>query len=88
MGQPEGEGLKVGFDSSFRLDFHGSNVTSDAGLIPYRKLEGVLRLFDLVSKDFSDRRTGRNVQHGIENLLRQSVYSQLVDTRTLTMQPG
>ena len=77
MGQPQGEGLKVGFDSSLRLEFHGSKVTSDAGLIPYRELESVLGLFDLTSTVFTDKRTGRNVQHGIGNLLRQSIYSRL-----------
>ena len=77
MGQPEGEGLKVGFDSSLRLEFHGSKVTSDAGLIAYRELESVLGLFESATIDLSDRRTGRNIQHGIGNLLRQSVYSRL-----------
>ena len=41
MGQPQGEGLKVGFDSSLRLESHGSKVTSNAVLIPYRELDGV-----------------------------------------------
>ena len=77
MGQPQGEGIKVRFDSSLRLEFHGSKVTSDAGLLAYRELDGVLGLFDLVYKDLSDVRTGRNVQHGFETLLRQSVYSRL-----------
>lgn len=77
MGQPQGEGLKVGFDSSLRLEFHGSKVTTDAGLLAYRELDGVLGLFDSVSKDLSDVRTGRNTQHRIENLLRQSIFSRL-----------
>ena len=77
MAQLKGEGLKVGFDSRLRLEFHGSKVITDAGLIPYRELDGVLGLFDSVSKDLIDVRTGRNIQHGIENLLRQSVYSRL-----------
>jgi len=77
MAQLQGEGLRVGFDSSLRLEFHGSKVTTDAGLLAYRELEEALGLFDSVSKNLSDRRTGRNIQHGIKNLLRQSVYSRL-----------
>jgi len=77
MGQPQGEGLKVGFDSSLRLEFHGSKVTTDAGLLAYRELDDVLGLFDSVSKNLSDVRTGRNTQHRIENLLRQSIFSRL-----------
>ncbi len=60
MGQPLGESLKVGFDSCLRIEFHGSKVTSDAGLIPYRELDEALGLFDSLSKDLSDVRTGRN----------------------------
>ena len=77
MVQLKGEGLKVGFDSSLRLEFHGSKVTSDAGLLAYRDLEEALGLFESISKVLTDRRTGRNVQHRIENLLRQAVYSRL-----------
>jgi hypothetical protein len=77
MGQLEGESLKVGFDSSLRLEFHGSKVTSDGGLLAYRDLDEALGLFGSVSQALSDRRTGRNTQHGIENLLRQSIFSRL-----------
>ena len=77
MGQPEGESLKVGFDSSLRLEFHGSKVTSDCGLLACRDLDEALGLFESASQILLDRRTGRNVQHGIGNLLRQSVYSRL-----------
>ena len=40
MAQLKGIGLKVGFYSSLWLGFHGSKVTTDAGLIPCRELEG------------------------------------------------
>ena len=29
MADPKGEGLKVGFDGSLRLEFHGAKVTSE-----------------------------------------------------------
>ena len=77
MAQLKGGGLKVGFDSSLTLEFHGSKVTTDAGLFACRDLDEALGLFDSVSKVLTDKRTGRNVQHGVENLLRQSVYSRL-----------
>ena len=88
MEQPQGEGLKVGFDSSLRLEFHGSKVTTAAGLIAYRELESVLGLFESASQVLPDRRTGRNVQHGIGNLLRQSVYSRLAGYEVVNQPAG
>ena len=52
-------------------------MTTDAGLLAYRELDGVLGLFDSVSKDLSDVRIGRNTQHEIVYLLRQSIFSRL-----------
>ena len=77
MTDPKGEGVKVGFDGSLRLEFHGAKVTSDAGLLAYRDLDEALGLFDSVPFVFHDSRTGRNIQHHLTALLRQSVYSRL-----------
>ena len=77
MADPKGEGLKLGFDGSLRLAFHGAKVTSDAGLLAYRDLDEALALFDSVPSVFYDSRTGRNIQHDLTALLRQSVYSRL-----------
>jgi hypothetical protein len=77
MMDPQGEALKVGFDGSLKLEFHGAKVTADAGLLAYRDLDEALGLFDLASKVLNDTRSGRNIQHDIRALLRQSVYSRL-----------
>ena len=73
----EGESMKVGFDGGIRLEFHGAKVTSDSGLLAYRDLDDALGLFDSVSANFHDNRTGRNIQHDLPTLLRQSIYSRL-----------
>jgi hypothetical protein len=69
--------MKVGFDGGIKLEFHGAKVTSDGGLLAYRDLEHALGLFDSISSVFIDKRTGRNIQHSIPTLLRQSIYSRL-----------
>ena len=77
MTDPKGEILKLSFNSRLRLNFHGAKVTSDAGLLAYRDLDEALGLFDSVPSAFHDSQTGRNLQHGLTALLRQSTYSRL-----------
>ena len=67
--------MKVGFGGGIKLEFQGAKVTSNGGLLAYRDLEDALGLFDSVSAVFIDKRTGRNIQHAVPTLLRQSIYS-------------
>jgi len=69
--------MKMGFDGGIKLEFHGAKVTSDGGLLAYRDLDDALGLFDSVSTNFNDNRTGRNIQHAMPSMLRQSIYSRL-----------
>ena len=81
MRNPEGESdhgpLRPHFDRRLKLEFHGSRVTSDAGLLAYRELDDALGLTALAGGVVADSRTGRNGWHGIVSLLRQSVYGRL-----------
>jgi Transposase DDE domain group 1 len=81
MEKPTGAGkkpaLRVAFDSRLKLEFHGSKVTSDAGLLAYRELDEALGLTELGEDMLNDYRTGKNMQHSMVALMRQSVFSRL-----------
>jgi len=77
MGEKSQEGLKLQFDRLLRLEFHGDRITSDGGLLACRELDGVLGLTETAPAYLRETRGGRNVQHQVVPLLRQSVYSRL-----------
>ena len=76
-GEPENQPLRLPFDPRLKLDFHGSRVTSDAGLLAYRELDDALGLTDLVGGELVAPRTGKNGQHAMTGLFRQSVFGRL-----------
>lgn len=77
MGEAQQQPLRVDFDRRIKLEFHGSRVTSDGGLLPYRELDDVLGLSDVAGGVLIDRRTGKNGRHGMAGLFRQSVFGRL-----------
>jgi hypothetical protein len=77
MGESKKEALRVQFDPTVKLEFHGAKVTSDGGLLLHRELDEVLGLTAMVEEVFQDPRTGQNTQHTMTALLRQSVYGRL-----------
>ena len=69
--------LRVDFDRRLKLEFHGSKITTDAGLLAYRELDDALGLSDVVGDVFQDNRTGKNGRHGMTGQFRQSVFGRL-----------
>jgi hypothetical protein len=77
MGATKTDGLKLSFDRRLALEFHGAKISSDAGLLAYREMDEVLGLTSMGGQLLSDWRTGKNTQHSILALIRQSIYSRL-----------
>ena len=81
MAHPTGEReagvLRLDFDRRLKLEFHGSSVTSDAGLLPYRELDDALGLTDMAGDVLTDSRRGKNGRHGLVGQFRQSVFGRL-----------
>ena len=77
MGESRKEALRVGFDGSVRLEFHGATVSSDGGLLASRDVDDALGLTATAGAALADWRTGTNIRHSLTALLRQSVYSRL-----------
>jgi hypothetical protein len=77
MGDGEKTPLRLQFNPKVRLEFRGSTITSDSGLLPFRELDDALSLASMASDYLQESRTGRNIRHHLVPLLRQSVYSRL-----------
>src|SRR5208283_4912140 len=69
--------FQLSFNSSLKVAFQGSRVTSDGGLVLVRELDERLGLSVLIERHLSDSRRGKNIQLPLADLLRQSIYSRL-----------
>jgi hypothetical protein len=88
MENPTGEStdgvLRLDFDRKLTLQFRGSVVTSDAGLLAYRELDAALGLAVMVGEMLADARTGQNGRHALVGLSRQSVFGRLAEYEDVT----
>ena len=81
MDHPEGAGSeradRVDFDPRVRLEFCGTQLSSDGGLLVMRELDDALGLSRLASAALFDTRMGKNTVHRLDGLFRQSVFGRL-----------
>ena len=76
-GEAEEPRLRPKFDRRIKLEFHGTRITSDGGLLAYRELDSALGLTNVAITQLLDGRRGKNVRHQLGGLFRQSVFGRL-----------
>ena len=81
MDHPEGASSeridRVDFDRRVRLEFRGTQLSSDGGLLVMRELDDALGLSGLASAALRDSRKGKNTLHQLDGLFRQSIYGRV-----------
>ncbi len=76
MGETQEGPFQLSFNRSVRVEFQGSRVTSDGGLLLVRELDERLGFGELIERHLVDGR-GKNSQLPLAELVRQSIYSRL-----------
>src|SRR5215212_10091372 len=76
-GEPQTAVLGLAFDRRLKLEFHGTKVTSDGGLLACRELDDALGLSETAGEVLTDTRTGANGRHTLVGQFRQSVFGRL-----------
>ena len=89
----QSKAFQLGFNGLLKVDFQGSRITSNGGLVLVRELDERLGLGELIDEHLTDSRQGLNKQFTLADLLRQSGYSHLAsdedlnDAERLSMEP-
>jgi hypothetical protein len=77
VGEKQNQPFQLSFNPCLKVDFQGSRVTSDGGLLLVRELDERLGLSALITRNIMEDRRGKNTQLPLPDLLRQSIYSRL-----------
>ena len=85
MGEARTDALRLGFDRTLKLQFHGARVGTDCGLFAHRDLDEAAELTESAAAELFDFRTGTNIQHSMAALLGQSIYSRLAGYEELLL---
>ena len=94
MGESKEGCLRVDFDRRLKLEFHGSKITSDAGLLADRELDHALGLTGMAGSILTEARRGKNIRHLVGGLIRQSLFGRLAgcegvnDAERLSLDPA
>lgn len=81
MVHPKGEGsrgdFRLDFDHSVRLEFRGSQLSSDGGLLLMRELDQALGLSEVAVACLTETRKGLNCTHLMSGQFRQSIFGRV-----------
>ncbi len=69
--------MRVDLERLINLEFHGSILSGNAGLLGSRELDDAFGLTDMAASRMPDFPTGQNTQHALTGLLRQSSFGRL-----------
>ena len=83
MGEKQNKPFQLSFNGFLKVDFQGSWVTSDGGLLLIRELDERLGLGKLIDEHLTDTRQGENKKFPLADLVRQSVCSRLAGDEDL-----
>src|SRR4051812_16669252 len=76
-GEAQDAALGLAFDRRLKLEFHGTKITSEGGLLPCRELDDALGLSETAEDVLTTTRTGANGRHTLVGQFRQSVFGRL-----------